>query len=145
MFANIGNHGPHSKEIDVHGSTKGFLEPISKLDPSFVLTLVEAVSKGDLLIVVPWQQANLVAGEVRREVEFRLALLGPDPELESLPCAVVQPGHVRCRRHERILIQNRQSYHAAIILVAVSRFREARNAAPTHQRYIFCPQPDSSA
>jgi len=47
------DHGPYSNEINVHGGAKGPLEPGSKLEPSFVGALVKAVSKRDLLIVVP--------------------------------------------------------------------------------------------
>jgi len=54
MLVKISDHGPHSKEIDGHGSAKGLLEPGSKLEPSFVSAFVEAVSKGNLLVVVSW-------------------------------------------------------------------------------------------
>jgi len=60
----ISDHEPYSNEINVHGDTKSLLESFSKLKPSFVSALVEAVCEGDLLIVVPCQQTDLVAGKV---------------------------------------------------------------------------------
>ena len=111
----VADHGPHSKEIDGHGGTKRPLESFSKIDPSFVGALVEAVGKWDLFIVVPWQQANLVSGNAGRETKFRLELLGPALEWESLPCGEARPRHVRYRRHERILIRNHELHRAAIL------------------------------
>jgi len=70
MVANILDHGPYSKEIDVHGSAKGPLESGSKLEPCFVTALVEGVSKGDLLLVVSWQQPYLLSRNVGREMKF---------------------------------------------------------------------------
>jgi len=70
MLAKILDHGPYSKEIDVHGGTKGLLESGSKLEPGFVTALVEGVSEGDLLFVISWQQPYLVSGKVGREIEF---------------------------------------------------------------------------
>jgi len=54
MVAKTSDHGPHSKEINRYGGTKGPLESDSKLEPSFVCALEEAVSKGDLFVVVSW-------------------------------------------------------------------------------------------
>jgi len=54
MFAKVSDHGPYSKEINWYGSAEGPLEPGGKLEPSFVGALVEAVSKGDLFVVVSW-------------------------------------------------------------------------------------------
>ena len=64
MLVKRADHGPHSNEIDFHGNTKGPLESGSKLGPRFVTALVEGVGKGNLLIVVSWQQADLVSGKV---------------------------------------------------------------------------------
>ena len=104
MLAEILDHGPYSKEIYVHGGTKGLLETGSKLEPSFITALVECISKRDLFVVVSGQQPNLLSGKVSREIEFLVVLLGPVLEWESLPCGEARPRHVRCRRHERILI-----------------------------------------
>jgi len=68
----VADHGPHSEEIDGHGGAKGLFEFRSEIDPSFVGALVEGISKCDLLIVVSWQQADLVSGKVGRETEFSL-------------------------------------------------------------------------
>jgi len=66
------DHGPQSKEIDFHGDTKGLLESGSKLEPGLVTMLVEGVGKGDLLIVVSWQQADLISGGVGRGSNYDL-------------------------------------------------------------------------
>ena len=108
MLVKILDYGPYSKEIDMHGGTKGLLESGSKLEPGFVTALVEGVGKGDLLIIISWQQAYLVSGKVGREIKFWIVLLGPVLEWERLPCGVARPRHVRYRRHERILIRYRQ-------------------------------------
>lgn len=72
MLAKISDHGPHSKEINWHRSTKGPLEPGSKIEPSFVGALVEAISKCDLLVVVSWQKSYLDPREIGREINSDL-------------------------------------------------------------------------
>ena len=97
MLAKIWNHGPYSEEIDLYRGAEGLLESGSEL---IFAILVEVISELDLVIVVPWQQADLVSGKVGRENESRPV---PSLEREGLPCGVAQPRHVRCGRHERIL------------------------------------------
>jgi len=58
------DHGPYSNEIDVDWRAKGPLESGGELEPNFVSSLVESVSEWDLLLVVSWQQANLVVGGI---------------------------------------------------------------------------------
>ena len=53
----------------MHGGTKGLLEPGSKVKPSFVSALVEAIRKRDLLVVASWQESYLVSGEIGREIK----------------------------------------------------------------------------
>jgi len=62
VLAKISDHGPYSNELNWHGGAKGLLEPIGEC--LVVGGLVEAISKGDLLVVVPWQQADLVSEKV---------------------------------------------------------------------------------
>ena len=50
----ISDHGPYSEEIDLHGGAEGPFEPHGKLKPGFIGALEEAVSEGDLFVVVPW-------------------------------------------------------------------------------------------
>ena len=68
----MSDHGPYSNEIDVHGGTKGLLESGSKVEPSFVGALVEAISKCDLLVVVSWQKSYLDPREIGREINSDL-------------------------------------------------------------------------
>ena len=70
MLAKILDHGPYSKEIDVYRGAKSLLEPGSKLEPGFVTALIECISKGDLLVVVSWQQPYLLSGKVVCEIQF---------------------------------------------------------------------------
>ena len=108
----MSDHGPYSDEIDVHGGTKGLLESGGKLKPSFVDAFIEAVSKGDLLVVVSWQESNLVSGGIGRETNLTCAtiLLAPALEWGSLLCGAALPKHVRYKRHERILIEKCQRF-----------------------------------
>ena len=64
----MSDHGPDSDEINFYGSAKVLLESGGKVEPGFVGTLVEIVSKWDLLLVVSWQQPNLLAGKLNEGV-----------------------------------------------------------------------------
>jgi len=70
MLAKAADHGPYAKEINFHWDAKGLLVFFSELDPRFVSALVEAVSEGDLFIVVPSQQTDLVSGKFGGEIKF---------------------------------------------------------------------------
>ena len=96
----------------MHGGTKGLLESGSKLKPGSASALVEAVSKCDLLIVASRQEPYLVSEEIGREIKSDLCsdVSAPAPEWGSLLCGVVLPMHVRCKPHERILIQKHQRF-----------------------------------
>ena len=139
----VADHEPHSKEIDGHGGAKCRLESFSKFDPSIVGTLVEAIGKWDLFIVVSWQQANLVPGNAGRETKFRLELLGPVFEWESLPCGEVRPRHVRYKRHERILIRNHEfklhRWRYLILARGFSLSRSEERNAHVPKRQILSP------
>ena len=95
MLTKISNHGPYSDEIDLHWGTKGLLEP--DCEPVVAGAFVEGISERDLLIVVPWQQADLMSGKVGDQAPL-------SPILQwDLPYGVARPKHVQCGRHERIL------------------------------------------
>ena len=67
MLTEILDHGPYSNELNWHAATKGLLESLSELTPRIVGARVELIGKCDLLVVVPWQQADLVSEKVGRE------------------------------------------------------------------------------
>jgi len=83
MLANISDYRPYSEEIDLHG---GAIRPLESGRKLFIVVLVEAISKTDLFIIVPWQQTDLVSGKVGHGIKFRLVLLGPVLDWGILPC-----------------------------------------------------------
>ena len=99
MLLKISDHEPYSDELDWHGRAKGPLESVSKFDPSIVGALIEAIGKCDLLVVVSWQQADLISEKAGCETKLRLEV-----EWEVLPRGAFLLRHVQCGHHERILI-----------------------------------------
>ena len=74
MLTKISDHGPYSNELDWHGGAKGPLERVGEL--LVVGGPVEFIGKCDLLVVVSWQQADLLSGNGGRRAKLRLVLLG---------------------------------------------------------------------
>lgn len=76
-LAETPDHEPYSNEINVHGGTKGPFEPGGKFEPGLVSALVKRISKGDLFVVVPGQESDLVSGEPQDQILVCTA--EPDP------------------------------------------------------------------
>ena len=49
------DHGPYSNKINYHGHGVRPLESSGKLEARFIDALIERISEGNLLAVVPWQ------------------------------------------------------------------------------------------